>query len=127
MYIDKNSLIINGLNFGSFILDAKFGYNKLWGSDTGRNLAGTYSGTLKGIFPKITVQFKKLKKSEVEQIAPILDSATQSVKYYDPNKKQMITMSTYSGDYELYNKNIIDELSKCEGFSISFISRKKRV
>lgn len=126
MFIDKDSLIVNGLNLGPFILEAKFGFNKLWASDTGRNLAGTYSGTLIGIFPKIIVQFKKLTQSEAEQIVPILDSSTQSVKYYDPNKKQKITISTYTGDYEIINKNIIDEITKCEGFSISFISRKKR-
>ena len=126
MYIDKDSLIVEGLNLGPFILEAKVSFNKIWASDTGRNMAGTYSGTLIGIFPKIIVQFRKLTKSEVEKIVPILDSATQSVQYYDPNKKQKIVMSTYTGDYELISKNIIDELTKVEGFSISFISRKKR-
>lgn len=59
MFISKNSLIVNGLNFGPFILEAKYGYNKLWASDSGRNLAGVQSGTLIGIFPKIIVQFRK--------------------------------------------------------------------
>ena len=126
MFIDKDSLIIEGLNMGSFIVEAKYGFNKIWASDTGRNLAGTYSGTLIGIFPKIIIQFRKLKRSEVEQIIPILDKATQTVQYYDPSKKQKITMSTYTGDYEITCKNIIDELMEAEGFSISFISRKKR-
>ena len=126
MIIDKDSLIVEGLNLGPFILEAKISFNKIWASDTGRNLAGTYSGTLIGIFPKIIVQFRKLTKSEVELIVPILDKATQETQYYDPNKKQKTIMSTYTGDYELSNKNIIDELTKVEGFSISFISRKKR-
>ena len=126
MFVDKNSLIIDGTNFGSFILEAKFGYNKLWGSDSGRNLAGTQTGTLIGIFPKIIVQFRKLTKSEVEKIVPILDAARQSVQYYDPRKKKKITMTTYTGDYEITNKNIVNELTKNEGFSISFISVKKR-
>lgn len=126
MIIDKDSLIIDGVNFGSFIVEAKFGYNKIWGKDTGRNLAGTYSGTLIGIFPKITVQFRKLTRSEAESIVVILDKATQSTKYYDPNKKQMVTMSTYTGDYEIVSKNIINESTKAEGFQVSFISRKKR-
>ena len=68
MYIDKDSLIVDELNLGSFILEAKFGYHKLWSEDSGRNLAGTQSGTLIGIFPKITVQFKKLNQEELEQI-----------------------------------------------------------
>lgn len=126
MIIDKDSLIVEGLNLGSFIVEAKFGYNKLWASDTGRNLAGTQTGTLIGIFPKITVQFRKLTKSEVEKLVPILDKARQSVTYYDPYKKKKITMSTYTGDYELINKNIVDEITKNEGFGISFISVKRR-
>lgn len=126
MIIDKNSLIVNGVNLGSFILEAKFGYHKIWGKDTGRNLAASWSGTLKGIFPKITVQFRKLTRSEVEEITPILDKANQSVQYYDPKKKAKITMTTYANDYEITNKNIIDELTKAEGFSVAFISTKKR-
>lgn len=126
MLIDKDSLMVNGLNLGPFILEAKFGYHKIWGKDTGRNLAATWSGTLLGIFPKITVQFKKLTKSEVEQITPILDEANQLVQYYDPKKKQKITMTTYTNDYEITNKNIIDEITKVEGFPVAFISTKKR-
>lgn len=126
MFIDKNSLIINGLNMGPFILEVKYGYNKLWSSDSGRNLAGTQSGTLIGIFPKIVVQFRKLTRSELEQIVPILDSARQTVTYYDPNKKQKISIETYTGDWENTNKQIIDNNSKNEGFSCSFISTKKR-
>ncbi|MEI3530690.1 MAG: hypothetical protein V8Q75_06520 [Bacilli bacterium] len=55
-------------------------------------------------------------------MAPILDSATQSVTYYDPNKKKKITISTYTGDWELINRGI----KQNQGFSCSFISRKKR-
>ena len=125
MYIDKDSLIVNNVNIGQYILEAKYSYNKLWSSDSGRNLAGTQSGTLIGIFPKIIVQFRKLTKIELETIIPILDSARQTVKYYDPNKKAMTTMTTYTGDYEIDNKGIIGHI-KNEGFQISFISVKRR-
>lgn len=125
MYIDKNSLIVNNINLGQYILEAKYSYNKLWSNDSGRNLAGTQSGTLIGIFPKIIVQFRKLTKIELETIIPILDSARQTVKYYDPNKKAMTTMTTYTGDYEIDNKGIIGHI-KNEGFQISFISVKRR-
>lgn len=126
MFINKNSLIVNGINLGQYIVQAKYGYNKLWSSDSGRNLAGSQTGTLIGIFPKIIVQFRKLTKSELEILAPILDSARQTVQYYDPNKKTTITMTTYTGDYEITNKNIIDNNRKNEGFGISFISVKRR-
>ena len=125
MFINKDSLIVNNINLGNYIVEAKYGYNKLWSNDSGRNLAGTQSGTLVGIFPKIVVQFRKLTKSELELLTPILDSARQTVQYYDPNKKAMTTMTTYTGDYEVVNKGIIGHI-KNEGFQISFISTKRR-
>ena len=127
MFIDKNSIVINSVNMGNYITEAKFGYNKLWSSDTGRNLAGSSSGTLIGIFPKIILTFRKLTKAELEVIVPVLDSARQSVTYYDPNKKQSITISTYTGDYEIVNKLIVNNSNKKnESFSCSFISVDKR-
>lgn len=125
MFIDKNSLIVNNINLGNYIVEARYGYNKLWSNDSGRNLAGTQSGTLIGIFPKIIVQFRKLTQTELETLAPILDSVRQTVQYYDPNKKAMTTMTTYTGDYEVINKGIIGHI-KNEGFQISFISTKRR-
>lgn len=127
MFIDKNSIIINGVNMGQYIVEAEYDYNKLWGPDTGRNLAGENSGTLIGIFPKIILNFRKLTKSEFEIIVPILDSARQNVTYYDPFKRQTITMETYTGDYKINNKGVIDaEGLKNEGFNCSFIAIRKR-
>lgn len=83
---------------------------------------GTQSGTLIGIFPKLILQFKPLTKEELNIIAPILDKARQSVTYYDPNKNKKITMTTYTGDWGVLNRNI----NKNDGFSCSFISTKKR-
>lgn len=125
MFINPNSLIVNNINLGKYIVQATYSYNKLWSSDSGRNLAGTQSGTLVGIFPKIVVQFRKLTQTELETLAPVLDSARQTVQYYDPNKKAMTTMTTYTGDYEVVNKGIVGHV-KNEGFQISFISTKRR-
>lgn len=125
MFIRKDSLIVNNINLGNYIVEARYGYNKLWSNDSGRNLAGVQSGTLIGIFPKIVVQFRKLTQTELETLAPVLDSARQTVQYYDPNKKAMTTMTTYTGDYEIVNKGIVGHV-KNEGFQISFISTKRR-
>lgn len=125
MFIDKNSLIVNDINLGNYILQATYSYNKLWSSDSGRNLAGEQSGTLVGIFPKIVVQFRKLTQTELESLAPVLDSSRQTLQYYDPNKKAMTTMTTYTGDYEIVNKGIVGHV-KNEGFQISFIATKRR-
>ena len=126
MFIDKNSIIINNISMGQYLLEAKYSYNKLWASDSGRNLAGTQSGTLIGIFPKIVLQFRKLTKAELETIVPILDSATQTFTYYDPYKQNTTTMTTYTGDYEIDNKYIVGNNRKNESFSISFIAVRKR-
>lgn len=126
MFIDKNSLIINNVNFGQYIVQAQYSFNKLWSSDSGRNLAGTQSGTLIGIFPKIVVEFGKLTKAQLETITPILDAARQTVSYYDPTKQRTVTMTTYTGDYELTNKNIVNGDRRAEGFNCSFISISKR-
>ena len=127
MFIDKNSIIINDVSMGQYLLEAKYGYNKLWSSDSGRNLAGEQSGTLIGIFPKLTLQFRKLNKDELEYLVPILDSAIQNVTYYDPLKKQSTTMQTYTGDYEITNRHIVNNNKKNEGFACSFIAVSRRV
>lgn len=127
MFVNKNSIIINGVNMGEYLVEARYGFNKLWSSDSGRNLAGTQSGTLIGIFPKLILQFGKLTKTQLETIIPILDSPSQTTTYYDPNKKRNVTMTTYTGDYEIVNKQIISGNAKNEGFSCSFIAVRKRV
>lgn len=127
MYIDKDSLIVDGINMGQYLTQVEYGYNKLWGNDSGRNLAGDQSGTLLGIFPKLKLSFRKLTQQELETIAPILDSATQNVTYYDPVLKRLYTMSTYTGDWATTNRNIFTNVAKAnESFEISFIARKKR-
>lgn len=128
MFIDKDSLIVDGINLGEYVTEVKYGFNKLWADDSGRNLAGVQSGTLIGIFPKLEVSFKKLTREELETIAPILDKATQNTTYYDPVKKRLYTMSTYTGDWATLNRNTFSNVARAnEAFSISFISRKKRV
>lgn len=123
MFIDKNSVKINNISMGQYLLSVKYEYNKLWGSDTGRNLSGKFSGTLVGIFPKLILTFRKLTKAEMNIIAPILDSATQTVKYYDPKSNATKTISTYTGDWGYENRRIA---TKNESFECSFIARERR-
>ena len=126
MFVSKDSIVINGVNMGQYLTEVDFQYPKLWGNDSGRNLAGEMTATLLGIFPKITLHFRKLKKNELETIAPILDSSTQSLTYYDPFKQSNITISTYTGDWSVRNKGIVNGNRKMDGFEISFIARRKR-
>lgn len=124
MFINANSIVINNHYMGQYLLSAKFEYNKLWGTDTGRNLAGKMTGTLIGIFPKLTLTFRKLTKAEMNIVAPILDSATQTVSYYDPTTNATETISTYTGDWGYENKQIVDKNDS--SFTCSFIAREKR-
>lgn len=123
MFINKNSITINGINMGQYLLSAKYEYNKLWGEDTGRNLAGKFTGTLVGIFPKIILTFRKLTKAEMNIIAPILDSANQTLTYYDPTTNSNKTLNTYTGDWSYTNNKVA---TKNESFECSFISRERR-
>jgi len=123
LFLNKDSIKINNISMGQYLLSAKYEYNKLWGSDTGRNLKGNFSGTLVGIFPKITLTFRKLTKSEMNIIAPILDSGTQTLKYYDPSTNSNQTISTYTGDWSYENKKIV---LKNDSFECSFIARERR-
>ena len=132
MFIDKNSLKVkkpsdvNYINLGDYIVSAKYGYNKVWADDSGRNLSGTMSGTLIGIFPKIIVTFRRLTATELKTITPILDSARQTLQYYDPTKQATQTITTYTGDYEVTNTKIISGDAKNDSFDVSFIAVSKR-
>ena len=124
MFLNKDSIIVDGISMGQYLLSAKYEFNKLWGEDTGRNLKGKFSGTLVGIFPKIILTFRKLTKDEMNIIAPILNSGSQSLTYYDPDTNQNETISTYTGDWSYENKGIVQKNDS--SFECSFISRERR-
>lgn len=123
MFINKDSIKVNNINMGQYLLSAKYEYNKLWGEDTGRNLAGKFTGTLVGIFPKVILTFRKLTQAEMNIIAPILDSANQTLTYYDPTTNSNKTLNTYTGDWSYTNNGVA---TKNESFECSFISRERR-
>ena len=124
----SDDLIINGVNITQYLTDCKFGYNKVWGKDTGRNvLSGKYTGTLIGIFPKFICTFGSLTQAQIETLVPILDSAFQTTEYYDPYKQQKISIQTYTGDYELEQTCLFSDVAKAgKPFNISFIATTKR-
>ena len=122
MIIDKTGFTVDGVDFTQYLLQVDFGYNKLWASDSGRNLAGKQTGTLIGIFPKFELQFRKLTASELHIVAPILDKPRQTVRYCDDNSGTYKTIQTYSGDYKISNKYI----NVNEPFNCNLIAVEKR-
>ena len=127
MIIDKNSIQVNGVSLAPYLTNAKFGYHKVWSDDTGRNLAGSMTGTLIGNFPKVTCTFRKLTQAEVELLAPIFDASVQTFTSYDPVKRTNVTRETYTGDWEYDTHNTYQNTNKAiEGFTIAFINVHKR-
>lgn len=122
MFLDKDSIYMDDISMGKYLTQVKFGYNKLWSSDSGRTLSGKMSGTLIGIFPKIIMSFRSLTPEELTYLAPHFDNASQIIKYPDPNKNKQVTMETYTGDWEIAYKN----MKKGQAFDLSFISVDRR-
>lgn len=123
MFINKDSLFIDGVNMGQYLVQVDYEYDKIWSKDTGReNFAGTMQGTLVGIFPKLVCSYRSLTPSEIHFLAPIFDRAWQSVQYYDDNLGRMTTMETYTGDWKVTSK----DMYKGEPFQVSFISKRRR-
>ena len=123
MLINKDSLIIDGVKMAQYITKVKFGYHKIWGKDTGRALSGDNSGTLLGIYPKITMTFRKLNEEEVGKVLSLFNKAENKVTFYNPDlKKTIYNMSCYSNDQELDQQY----MGRIDGYSSAVISNKKR-
>jgi len=130
MIINRNSLVASYTKGGTthtiyladYLTKANTGFNKLWDADSGRNLAKAVVGSF-DIFPKIICTFKPLNKTELDTIAPLLNAQSQSITYYDPEKQQNYTMTTYTGDWSTDSK----QPNLDEGFNVSFISRYRRL
>ena len=92
-------LKLNGKTFDC-IISYKLGRNKLWSSDTGRNMAGSMKGSLVGNFPKIMLEIEPLDAEEMSELEKILDSATIEVEYYNNKYQCTCTADYYANDYE---------------------------
>lgn len=119
---NKDSVIINGINMALYIKDVKFGFHKMWGKGSGRNLAQSVVGSF-NIFPKITLTFRKLNQEEMEVVSPIINSQVQDVSYYDTEFKKVVKMSTYTNDLEY----VQEKIGKVDNFNVAFVSRKRRL
>ena len=82
---------------------------KLWGSDTGRTaLSGKYTGTLIGIFPKITITIKgnKLLREDAQSLVFLLDQQIVNCRYYEERIAGLKTAEFYFDDANItYAKN----------------------
>lgn len=99
MVYDGNLITIAGKKIPK-IKGYKVGYHKLWSSDSGRTMDGRNSGTLVGIFPKITLKIGELSQDEMAELLNLVNVASQNVTYYDTEYKRTVTDSFYFGDIE---------------------------
>lgn len=114
---------VDGVSMAQFCTSIKFGYHKIWGSDTGRNNGGDNSGTLLGIYPKITFTFGTLDYNQIGILLGLFNKAENKVSFYNPDLKRVLTnVSCYSNDQE-FDQNI---LNKGKNYSSALISNRKR-
>lgn len=100
-------------------------YNKLWGSDTGRDMAGENKGTLVGIFPKLQVEIGSLNKDEMKQFLQKANKAELTISWYDVEIDGIRSaQSYYINDYTISLKNT--KTMKYKAFSFNLIPNKKR-
>ena len=116
-------LKINGVDYtGSILTPFRVEKNKLWGDDTGRVMTGEMKGTLVGIFPKVIVEFYPKSELELSQLLTVLDTAFQTVEYYDAVTRGLVTMGTYTNDYAYEIINLNPYYSE---ITVSFIATRK--
>lgn len=132
MFLDKDSLYIKKsggsyVNLGTYLTQVEYGYNKLWGNDTGRSLSGKTTGSFLGVVPKLKLNFRRLNRTELETLSPILNSPWQTTKFYYPDSRSFIEIQTYTGDWATLNKHSFENVAKAnEPFEISVIATTPR-
>ena len=99
------------------------GRSKLW-QNAERNMSGSVSAYLIGIFPKIKMQVGVLTQEEMAALTALLDQDYFSVTWFDVRIQDTITANYYAGDYE------VDLLDKARGlynpFEVSLVPVEKR-
>ena len=91
---------LNGKSY-KCITSYKVQRNKLWSSDTGRNMAGVMKGSLIGNYPKIQIQVEpQLDALEMRELALLFDLNSISVEYYNNKYGCTCTADYYANDYD---------------------------
>lgn len=106
---------LNGKSFKS-INNYKLGRNKLWSSDTGRNMAGSMKGSLVGRFPKIMLEIEPLDLDDMADLELVLDEESIEVEYYNNKYKCTCTADYYAGDYE---EEMSKDRTKVNSFNVN--------
>ena len=113
---------ING-NVVPHIQTYNIGRCKLW-QDAERNMNGTISAYLIGIFPKIKIKVGVLTQEEMAQLTALLDQDYFTVEWFDVRIQDTISTRYYASDYD------VDLLDKSRGlynpFEVNLVPVEKR-
>lgn len=122
MFIDKDSLIINGISIGEYLISVVYGFFDTWSSDAGFNTnSGKFTGTFKGTYPKFTLKFRKLTPAEIAYLTPIIFRVVQQTVTYDDPDGTRKTITTHKGDLQLDFNGI----NKSDPFTFELVGNDK--
>lgn len=123
MAYSGNTLVISGTNLTE-IKSYKVQYPKLW-KDAERNMNGSVSASLIGVFTKISVTFRAgLTQAEISTIASLLNQRYFSVTYFDPATQSSKTEQFYASDFDI--TYLSKSLDLFDEFSVNLIATAKR-
>lgn len=103
---------------------------KQWGTDTGRDtLDGTFSGTLVGIFPKITCEIgkahSKLTPEDISALISLGDEKQMQCKYYDSKYRCYCIGDFYTDDMSDSISSSSSSGTRHGTLSFTFVAIKK--
>lgn len=99
-------------------------YDKLWGSDSGRSLAGDMKATLVGIFPKICLKIGATTEDDMSWFLSKANKAFITVEWYDAEIKGTRTAQCYSNNLKASLKS--KKRMAYSSFEWNLIPLKKR-
>ena len=113
--------MINDISIGKYLINATYGFYDTWSEDTGFNtLSGKFTGTFKGTYPKITVQFRKLQPEEITLLTNYIFRTTIQTITFDDVDGGRKTITTHKGDLAIKFNGI----NKSDGFNYDFVGNE---
>lgn len=99
--IPTTLITINGVALGTNETESyKLTYAKLWKSAS-RNMNGTVTATLVGVFPNIEVKTTKLLFAKAQSLTAAVNAAYFSVTYWDTQTGTNRTANFYAADFDV--------------------------
>ena len=121
-YLNKDTLIINGISIGQYLTEAIYGYYDTWSSDAGYGTnSGKFTGTFKGTYTKITMKFRPLTPEEIILLTNSIFRVPEQTVIYDDASGVRKTITTHKGDL------VLDffALNRSTGFQYEVVANDK--